>query len=115
MIDLHRNVVATLKTIGLPVHYEMVLHSGLETPCISYLEVSNIDELNGNTHGYSRVSYQVKVWANNLAIIQEYAAKVDGAMRSIGFRRSSSAELYDNNSAMIQKVITYEVIAYEEY
>lgn len=29
MIDYHSNLVSALKTIGIPVHYEMTLHSGL--------------------------------------------------------------------------------------
>ena len=35
MIDYHSNLVSALKTIGIPVHYEMTLHSGLATPCVS--------------------------------------------------------------------------------
>ena len=115
MIDYHKEVVIALQNIGLPVHYEMVLHSGLKTPCISYMEISNTDELNGNTHGYSRISYQVKIWANDIAVIQHYAASIDGVMRGLGFKRIGAVELYDTNSAMIQKAMTFEVIAYEEY
>lgn len=115
MKDYHKEIVTTLKAIGLPVHYEMFLHSGLETPCISYLEISNVDEMNGNTHGYSRISYQVKIWAKDISVIQTYAAQIDKAMRSLGFKRSSGVEMHDSNSAMIQKVMTFDVIAYEEY
>ena len=115
MNNYHLTVITALKTVGLPVHYEMFLHSGLETPCISYLEISNIDELNGNTHGYSRIAYQVKLWGNDIEIIQNYIKPLDNAMRSLGFKRISCQELYDTNSAMMQKVMTYEVIAYEEY
>jgi hypothetical protein len=115
MIDYHKEIVNALNTVGLPVHYEMFLHSGLQTPCISYMEISNIDERNGDTHGYSRISYQVKLWAQDIAVLQSYIHKIDKAMRALGFRRSSSAELHDPNSAMLQKVLTYEVIAYEEY
>lgn len=116
MTNWHVHVVESLRqATRLPVHYEMTLHSGLKTPCISYMEISNTDELNGNTHGYSRISYQVKVWANDIALIQQYAGAVDGAMRPMGFKRIGAVELYDTNSTMIQKVMTYEVIAYEEY
>lgn len=115
MRDFHIDIVSTLKAIGLPVHYEMFLHSGLETPCISYMEISNIDEIRGNTHGYSRISYQVKVWSNDIAELQRYAVLIDDAMRTLGFKRTGSAELHDSNSAMMQKALTFEVIAYEEY
>ena len=114
MIDFHKEIVTTLNTI-LPTHYEMVLHSGLETPCISYMELNNYDEENGNTMGYSRLMYQVKVWGNDIAELQYYALEIDKALRALGFKRTASGELYDMNSAMIQKVLTYEALALEDY
>ena len=79
------------------------------------MELNNSIEEDGDSIGYSRIKYQIKVWANNIEIIQEYAPKVDKAMRALGFKRVASAELYDNNSAMIQKVLTYEALALEEF
>ena len=114
MIDYHKQLVSTLNTI-LPTHYEMVLHSGLETPCISYMEVNNYVEANGDTLGYSRLVYQVKVWGVDIAQLQHYAQAVDNALRPIGFKRTATNELYDNNSAMIQKIMTYEALALENF
>lgn len=114
MVDYHKNIVTALNTI-LPTHYEMVLHSGLETPCISYMELTNIDDATGETKGYSRISYQLKVWGNDIAEIQHYALLVDKVMRPMGFKRVGGAELYDNNSAMIQKVMTYQALFVENY
>jgi hypothetical protein len=99
MIDYHNKVVAALKTI-LPTHYEMTLHRGLATPCISYMELSNIAEDEGQTLGYSRIQYQVKVWGHDIADLQIYALEIDKAMRAIGFKRVGCNELYDNNSTM---------------
>ena len=65
MVDFHANLVAALETI-LPTHYELFLHSGLTTPCISYMELTNNDEETGDTLGYSSISYQVKVWGNKI-------------------------------------------------
>lgn len=114
MIDYHKQLVSTLNTI-LPTHYEMVLHSGLETPCISYMEVNNYVEANGNTLGYSRLVYQVKVWGVDIAQLQAYALEIDKALRTLGFTRTATNELYDNNSAMIQKIMTYEALALEKF
>lgn len=114
MIDYHKTLKDTLKNI-LPIHYEMVLHSGLATPCLSYMELNNSVEADGDSLGYSRIQYQVKVWATDIALIQKYALEVDTAMRAIGFKRIASTELYDNNSAMIQKILTYEALALEDY
>jgi hypothetical protein len=114
MIDYHATLVSALGTI-LPTHYEMALHSGLATPCISYMETNNYTQVNGETVGYSRISYQVKVWGNDIAEIQKYALKVDEVLRPLGFRRISSGELYDPQSTMIQKIMTYEAFASEHY
>lgn len=52
MIDYHTTLVAALKEI-LPTHYEMTLHSGLKTPCISYIERNNYTTDTGDTLGYT--------------------------------------------------------------
>lgn len=114
MIDYHKELVQALSSV-LPTHYEMVLHSGLDTPCISYMELNNYVSNHGDTMGYSYITYQVKVWANDIATVQRYALAVDQTLRPIGFKRISSGELYDNNSTMIQKILTYEALAHEDY
>lgn len=113
MIDYHKQIVNALKTIELPVHYEMTLHSGLATPCISYMELSNIATNQGDTVAYSRLQYQIKVWSTDISEIQNYAIQIDNVMWSEHFRRVGCNEMYDNNSAMIQKIMTYEAIGYE--
>lgn len=118
MIDLHPQLVAALNTV-LPTHYEMVLHSGLQTPCISYMETNNYlateSTSEASTLGYSRITYQVKVWGNDIAELQQYALQIDSVLRPLGFKRVSSGELYDKQSTMIQKIMTYECLALENF
>lgn len=114
MIDYHKELVKALNTI-LPTHYEMTLHSGLKTPCISYMETNNYVVAEGEYQGYSRIVYQVKVWANDIALIQKYALEVAAVLRPLGFKRTASGELYDNNSSMIQKIMTFEALGFEEF
>lgn len=114
MIDIHFNIVEALNTI-LPTYYEMVLHRGIGVPCISYMEINNYVDANGDTLGYSRIAYQIKVWANDIEVIQKYAAQVDAVLRPLGFKRISSGELYDNQSTIIQKIMTYECLALESF
>lgn len=114
MIDYNKELVAALNTI-LPTHYEMILHKGINVPCISYMEINNYVDRNGDTLGYSRLTYQVKIWANDIATIQEYALRVDEVLRPLGFTRISSGELYDNNSSMIQKIMTFEALYLEQF
>ena len=114
MIDYHTSLVSALSAI-LPTHYELALTSGTATPCISYQERDNADTDMGNTLGYSRISYTVKVWGNDIKQLQLYAVKIDKALHTLGFKRLSSGELYDNQSTMIQKILTYEALALENY
>lgn len=114
MIDYHKQITNALKTV-LPTYYEMVLHSGIKTPCISYMETNNYSTETGDTLGYSRVNYQVKVWGNDIAKIQKYVLQIDDVLRPLGFKRLSSGELYDKNSTMIQKILIYEGLALENY
>ena len=77
------------------------------------MEMNNYVAANGNSKGYSYISYQIKVWANNIADIQKYAKQIDDVLRPIGFTRTSSGELHDRNSAMIQKIMNYETLVLE--
>lgn len=114
MISLHKTIVTELKSI-LPTYYEMILHSGIKTPCISYYQLDAPTQAKGDTLEYSTIQYQVKVWSNKIDEVLNYASQVDDKMRNLGFKRSSVRELYDKNSTMIQKIMTYEIFLKEDY
>lgn len=114
MIDFHSELVSALNSV-LPTHYELALTSKTQTPCISYQERNNYDTDTGDTLGYSIISYTVKVWGNDIAIIQNYAKEIDKVLRPLGFKRTSAQELHDTQSTMIQKILTYEALALENY
>lgn len=113
MIDYHSSLVTSLKTV-LPTHYELTLTSGTATPCISYMEVNNYQYITGETLFFSVVQYRVKVWGNSIKDLQNYAQQIDEVLRPLGFVRISSGEIYDKESTMIQKVLTYEAKAVEK-
>jgi hypothetical protein len=114
MIDYHKDLVKALQTI-LPTHYELTITSKTATPCITYIERDNSAQETGDTLGYSRLSYTVKVWGNDIGLLQEYALEIDNVLRPLGFKRISSGELYDINSTMIQKIMAYEAYAQEVF
>ena len=114
MINYHQNLVSALKTV-LPTHYEMALTSKTATPCISYMETNNYSSTTGDTLGYSVITYQVKVWGNDISELQRYALEIDRVLRPLGWKRTSSNELYDRNSTMIQKILQYEALALEHF
>ena len=116
MIDYNKELVSALQQV-LPTYYEMALTSDTQTPCISYMEINNysITEITGASLGYSRITYQVKVWGHKIADLQKYAQDIDNVLRPLGLKRISSGELYDNNTTMIQKILTYECLALEKF
>lgn len=114
MIDYNKEVVSALKTV-LPTYYELALTKNTSTPCISYQERDNAATDTGDTLGYSRISYTIKIWANSIATIQQYVPEVDKIMRTLGFKRLSANELHDPQSTMIQKILTYEALGLENF
>lgn len=114
MTDYTPTLVEALKTI-LPTHYELKLSSGTKTPCISYQERSNAAQEQGETVGYSRISYTIKVWGNDLEQLNKYAIQIDNVLRPLGWKRTGANELHSYQSAMIQKIMTYEALFYETY
>lgn len=114
MVNYHIELVKALETV-LPTHYELTLTSKTETPCISYIEMNNYAVATGEERAYSMIRYQIKVWDTNIGNIQKYALQIDEVLRSIGFTRDSSRELYDRESAMIQKIMTYEALCLEKF
>lgn len=114
MINFHKSIVKTLKSI-LPTYYEMILNRELSIPCISYMELSNASRETGDTLGYSTIQYQIKVWSNKIEDLQNYASKIDDALRPLGWKRVGSNELFDRESTMMQKILVYEATALETF
>lgn len=108
--------VSALETV-LPTHYELALTKNTETPCISYqMRNSYVStEVVGATLGYGAVIFTVKIWSNRAADLAEYMSLVDTAVRPLGYKRTSANELHDVNSTMMQRILTYEAMVYEEY
>ena len=82
---------------------------------ISYMETNNYVDTNGDTLGYSRIVYQVKVWGNEIKDLQLYAQQIDNVLRPLGWTRTSSGELFDRESTMCQKIMTYEALGLESF
>ena len=79
------------------------------------MEINNYVSTYGDKLSYSRIKYQIKVWANDIKEIQDYSLKIDDALRPLGWVRTSTNELYDRYSAMIQKIMTYQALDKEIY
>ena len=93
MLDYKPTLVNELKAIGLPVHYELFLSKDTEVPCISYQEGNNITHKDGDTLGYSYITYRIKIWSKRVSEIAQYSLEIDSLMRELGFERIATSEL----------------------
>lgn len=114
MINYHKQLSTSLSSI-LPTYYEMLLTKDAATPCITYLELNNAAAETGDTLGYSSMQYQIKVWGKDIGVLQGYAQQIDNTLRPLGWKRIGCRELYDKQSAMIQKIMTYDATALEVF
>lgn len=114
MIDYSKEIVSALNNV-LPTYYELALTKDIKLPCISYQERNNYVDVNGDTVGYSRISYTIKVWGKitDMVKIQKAVAAIDRILRPLGFTRTSANELATDTT--LQKIMTYECLALENY
>lgn len=112
MLTSKTQVVAALSKI-LPCYYELFCDGKTKMPCITYIETGNSAEQTGDTLGYSTIEYTIKVWATEIANIEQYAAAADAAMRKLGFKRISAAELSVENQ--YEKVMIYSALGLENF
>lgn len=91
MIDANKIIVSRLNEIGLKVYLEDFLDSATPIPCLSYREYDNAAYKEGDTIGYSTLTYHIKVWGKSMQDLTKYSTEVDKIMRSLGFERINKA------------------------
>lgn len=110
MLNYKSELVEALNTI-LPTHYEMFVETGIKTPCITYIELSNVAEQEGDTLRYSRLGFRIQICGTINDDLFQYIEPLDQLMFSLGFKRKSYNEIIDN--PIVQLVFTYEALALE--
>ena len=110
MYNYNKELVKQLNTI-LPTSYELFIDTQTELPCITYLELSNVAEDEGDTLRYSAINYRIKLWAKPTENVNEEIYQIDDLMFSLGFKRRAYNELIDFE--MAQYIFTYEGLALE--
>lgn len=113
MLDYKPTLVSNLKTLGLPVHYELFLTKDTSVPCISYQEGNNITYKDGDTLGYSLVTYRIKIWSKRVSELAQYSLQIDSLMRELGFERIATSELWVEGIG--QNLLTYRGLGLETY
>ena len=111
MIDYKPTLKQELEKAGVPVYYELFVDSSTKTPCVTYIESNNSSYLEGDNLFYSNISYNIKIWGNELATLISIANKVNDIMREQGFKRISYNELSFNGQ--IELILIYDAVGWE--
>lgn len=110
MYNYKKELVVQLDTI-LPTYDEMFVDSKTETPCITYLELNNIADKEGDTLRYSTLAFRIKIWGTADMDLNPYTSLLDAKMYELGFKRRAYNELWIDQ--MGQLIFTYEAMALE--
>lgn len=103
-------LVKQLDTI-LPTYYELFLDNSISTPCLTYLELSNVPDKEADTLRYSTISYRIKLWHKDGQEVDTYIAQLDKLLYSLGFKRVAYNVMWDQD--LCQTIFTYQALAYE--
>lgn len=77
-------------------------------PCITFFEMDNFDNRYADDDPYaSRILFQVDVWSKGSTTAM--AQEVDKTMKSLGFTRGSSADLYEDDVKLYHKAMRYKI------
>lgn len=110
MYNYKKELVKELDTI-LPTYYELFVDSSTQTPCITYLELTNVARQEGDTLRYSNITYRVKIWGTQEDDLYNYTSLLDKKMFELGFKRRAYNELWIDQ--ICQLIFTYEATALE--
>ena len=112
MIDVSKDIVNALKTI-YPTYYELFCDENTAKPCITYMIQDDNQGPTGDTFGYSNVRYTIKLWGDDLSVLNPKAIEIDEVLRDLGLRRISLNELtFDSH---ICKIFVYEGLCREYF
>ena len=68
MLDYKPLLIRELSAI-LPTYYELFVDSNTETPCITIMESNNAAQEEGDTIRFSRISFNIKIWGDDISVI----------------------------------------------
>lgn len=89
----------------------MFVDSKTSIPCITYMEVQNAADKEGDTLRYSNLSFSIKVWGKDLQTLSQYANLIDKLMFDKGFKRTNTIELWLDGIG--QRQLKFEALAQE--
>jgi hypothetical protein len=106
-MNLNKLIIDTLTPIGVPVSFQE--YTGIETMYITFFEYNQFSALNADdTEQQTSHFIQVDIWSNG-----DYTAIVDQVKQKMidaGFKRTSEADLYENDVKIYHKAIRFSFV-----
>lgn len=101
------NNAALVSLLGGSKVWPEVAPDTVVEPYITFFEITNFDDLYlDDSAATSEIHFQIDIWAKgNTATI---AKEVDKTMKSIGFARTSAADLYENDTKTYHKAMRFK-------
>lgn len=108
MVDVKPAVFDRLSEIqGAAVSY-MYPKSFVKLPAIAYCETANEPHSGADDSEYtSAVEIKVDIWDDSVAGITGFASEVNSRMVELGFYRTASFELYEQDSGLHHKIMRF--------
>lgn len=76
------------------------------------MESNNFADMEGNTIRFSYISFNIKIWCDDIGVIAEYGQQVDDLMYQLGFERTSYQELWLGHQC--SAIYRYQILADEK-
>ncbi|MEN6349336.1 MAG: DUF3168 domain-containing protein [Syntrophomonas sp.] len=113
MIDVYPEVKTGLlgnssliTILGGPRVYQQVAPRPNEFPRISFFEMTNFDTgFADDTAIASEIHLQIDIWSKGSTT--DVAGEVDKTMKALGYKRTGSADLYEEDTKIFHKALRY--------
>ncbi|MFT9848516.1 DUF3168 domain-containing protein [Aneurinibacillus sp. REN35] len=114
MINIKPKIVQALESnqalvslLGGKRVYQLTAPNPNEFPRITFFEMNNIDDRFADDQAFSsEIRVQIDVWSKKST--SDIASEVDKTMKAIDFKRTASADLYEDDTQVFHKGMRYK-------
>lgn len=100
---------ALLSLLGGPRIYQIKAPDAEEFPRITFFELTNFDTAYADDQAIaSEVHIQIDIWSKEST--SDIAIEVDRTMKSLSYKRDSSADFYEADTKVFHKALRYSTI-----
>ena len=116
MINIKTNVYSALNAItAISDRVYFFYPDDFQTlPCVSYYEITNRELNKADDSEYSsEIEFIVDVWGDSSSEISSIALEVNTAMQGLGFKRTASRDMFEQDTKIYHKNMKFTQIICE--